>query len=311
MAGLKILVIESRPDIAAWLAREGEARELDLTVGTGVTEVWSELLAGRFDCVAGAFNGDGALLERLPESIRPKRIPLRPEWNSDSTLRVRWSQLLNAWTGHGVTVTDTKWLKERFDDKMDVCHREFIESLRPVMGQLSEHEADLSEHSRRVGIFAARIGRALGLPSEKIRVLMVGGLVHDVGKIRIDPETLNKPGALTDEEWLSIFSHPEWGVEIVEDHAEEEEILGMVRHHHERFDGKGYPHKLRAGEIPPLARVLALADAYDAVTHDRPYKKGVSHRHAVKEMLKSAGTQFDPDVVRGFLASRLDRVKTA
>ncbi|HET8580080.1 MAG TPA: HD-GYP domain-containing protein [Nitrospiraceae bacterium] len=154
-----------------------------------------------------------------------------------------------------------------------------------------------SNHSQRVSRYAVRIARAIGLPEDEVERIRIGGLMHDIGKIGISGRIIRKPGKLTSEEMALMMRHSSVSADIIE-HLE---ILGesaeMVRHHHEHFDGSGYPDGLKGEEIPLGSRIILAADAFDAITTDRPYRKGASKTEAVGIIRKHAGTQFDTAVV--------------
>jgi diguanylate cyclase (GGDEF)-like protein len=162
-------------------------------------------------------------------------------------------------------------------------------------------DAGTASHSRTVGVYARDIACALGLPPERLERIHAAGVLHDLGKVGIADAILLKPGALSPEEWDEMRRHPEIGAQILE-HAGMDDIAGFVRSHHERLDGKGYPLGLTAEEIPIEARILAVADAYEAMTAERPYRTAVTAAAAREELTRCAGTQFDPAVVTAFLA---------
>jgi HD-GYP domain-containing protein (c-di-GMP phosphodiesterase class II) len=127
-------------------------------------------------------------------------------------------------------------------------------------------------------------------------------VLHDIGKLGVADAVLKKPGPLTDDEWAEMRRHPELGARIL-DHANLRDISAWVLAHHERIDGRGYPHGLAGGEIPLEARILAVADAYEAMTADRAYRAALGHEAAQEELRDGAGTQFDPTVVEAFVAT--------
>ncbi len=157
-------------------------------------------------------------------------------------------------------------------------------------------------HSERVTLLAVAIGRRMGLGHDEIDRLHRGGLLHDVGKIGISPVILDKPAALTPEEMAIVQEHPAVGARILEPIAAFADVIGIVRHHHERFNGQGYPDGLRGEDIPLLARVAAVADVYDALVSDRPYRHRWDDERARSYIADMAGIYFDPAVVRAFLA---------
>jgi diguanylate cyclase (GGDEF)-like protein len=159
------------------------------------------------------------------------------------------------------------------------------------------------DHSDMVRDYAVVFGRALGLPLEKIEALDVAGQLHDVGKIAVPDLILRKPGQLDPDEEATMRQHVVFGELMIKGVPYLDDVLAGVAHHHERWDGGGYPYGKSGPEIPLLGRILALADAYAAMTHDRPYRKGRSRQQAVAELRSGAGTQFDPDLVEPFIAA--------
>jgi diguanylate cyclase (GGDEF)-like protein len=155
-------------------------------------------------------------------------------------------------------------------------------------------------HSRTVGVYAREIAERLGLAPERVERIHAAGVLHDLGKLGIADAILYKPGALTDAEWEEMKRHPEIGARILL-HAGLTDIAHWVRAHHERVDGNGYPDRLGAEEIPLEARILAVADAYEAMIADRPYRAGMAPDAARAELARCSGSQFDPDVIGAFL----------
>ena len=145
------------------------------------------------------------------------------------------------------------------------------------------------------------IGQQIGIEGENREKLKQAALLHDIGKIGISSAILDKPGKLTDEEYEIIKSHPSIGADILGPISSFDAIIPMVRQHHERWDGKGYPDGLAGNEICPEARILAVADVYDAMVSDRPYRKGMEKARAIAIIQSESGKQFDPMMVRLFL----------
>lgn len=156
-------------------------------------------------------------------------------------------------------------------------------------------------HSQRVATLAERLARALGLPESETQYIRMAGLLHDIGKIGISEAVINKPGPLSPSEYAHIQTHPLISERILVPVAELNGALRMIRNHHERWDGSGYPDGLKELQIPLGARILAIADAYDAMTSQRPYRPALTHEVALREIAKGAGRHFDPSLSRLFL----------
>ena len=156
-------------------------------------------------------------------------------------------------------------------------------------------------HCARVTALAEAIARRLGWSDERLASLRVGGALHDIGKLAVADEVLSKEGRLDGRELAQIREHPKMGAKLLLRVATLREALPYVLYHHERWDGTGYPTGKAGEAIPVEARVLALADAFDAMTSDRPYRRALTRRHALAEIERCAGTQFDPEVARVFL----------
>ena len=154
--------------------------------------------------------------------------------------------------------------------------------------------------SALIASIVSDIGRQLDLPEGDIDRLRVAALLHDIGKVAVPSEILEKPAALTSAEWRSVVQHPRIGQVILEQATALKDAVPIILHHHERYSGHGYPYGLRGSDIPLGARIVAIADAYDAMTHDRPYKRAMSHDQALEELRRHAGTQFDPELVEIF-----------
>jgi response regulator RpfG family c-di-GMP phosphodiesterase len=185
--------------------------------------------------------------------------------------------------------------------------RETYQATLEALGSaLATREVGTELHSRRVHAYSIALARAHGLAEEAIDALGRGVLLHDIGKIGISDSILLKPGPLTPEEWAIMRSHPEFGRQILERIPFLRDAIPVVYHHHERWDGTGYPLGLAGPAIPLGARIFALADAFDAMTFDRPYSKAIPMEAARERIREAAGTHFDPDVVATFLATPLE-----
>jgi len=187
----------------------------------------------------------------------------------------------------------------------------FLGTLEALTASIDAKDRYTCGHSQRVAQLSAQLAGAIGLDEQTVRRVHVAGLVHDVGKIGVPEAVLSKPGRLTDAEFDRIKEHPEIGYRILKDIPQLRDVLPGVLHHHERWDGRGYPHGLKAGEIPLFARLIALSDSFDAMSSTRTYRAARDRVSVLSEIETCAGTQFDPDLVPAFVAldfSEFDRL---
>ncbi|KPU44539.1 cyclic di-GMP phosphodiesterase response regulator RpfG [Oxobacter pfennigii] len=189
---------------------------------------------------------------------------------------------------------------------LNESERDLLNSMRTLITVINAKDRYTYGHSERVVSYATMIGQAMGLDEIELRQLRYGAYLHDIGKIEISREVLNKETQLTHEEWRILKSHPEWGAEIIKPINALKDSIPAVLYHHERFDGWGYPEGLSGKNIPLLARILSVADSYDAMTTKRPYKVSKSFEEAIEELEKSKGTQLDPDIVDIFVSLLLN-----
>ena len=203
------------------------------------------------------------------------------------------SYLLNLTARASLNLENTLLYKSLFGSIMDT-----FESLIQSV-QARDHYTE--RHSRSVTKFAVETGCAMNLTTYQMESLKISSLLHDIGKIAIPDHVLLKPGQLTKEEYEIIKKHSVIGEGILQSIALFEEERKIVRHHHERWDGRGYPDGLDKEHIPLLARILSVADTFDAMTSDRPYRKGLELSHAIDELIKNRGSQFDGDIVDVFV----------
>jgi len=177
----------------------------------------------------------------------------------------------------------------------------YTDSIRSLVGALEAKDPYTRGHSERVAQYAVRIGTAMGLEPSDVSRLEHAALMHDLGKLAVPRSVLTKPGKLDDSEFALIRAHPKRGADIVSGIPYLEGLADYVRDHHERYDGQGYGRGIAAGDISPFARILAVADSYDAMTTKRQYRDAMSREEAARELVACAGTQFDPEVIQVFL----------
>ncbi len=173
--------------------------------------------------------------------------------------------------------------------------------LTTMAASIDARDRYTSGHSQRVAYWGREIARDIGLTERKVEDVYIGGILHDIGKIGIEDEILNKKGKLTPEEYDKIKQHTVIGYEIILQAGMFNELLPAIRSHHERIDGRGYPDGLAGDEIPLMARILAISDAFDAMVADRPYRKGLPVEEALQEIRRGSGTQFDPILAEHFI----------
>lgn len=179
--------------------------------------------------------------------------------------------------------------------------RLFVSSIKALANAIEARDTYTRGHSERVTKYSVKIAEKMGIDGEEIEKIRYAAVLHDIGKIKIKEEILNKPGKLTDEEFNILKQHPTHGAKMLKPVEEFNEILPYLYHHHERYDGKGYPQGLTGGGIPLASRIMAVADTFDAMTSNRPYRKAMPVSKAIIELEKNAGTQFDPEIVNLFL----------
>ena len=191
-------------------------------------------------------------------------------------------------------------LENRVDEQTARIRQLFLGAIESLVAALEAKDHYTSGHSRRVAELAVKIGREMGLPESDIEDLHWGGLLHDVGKIAVDQLVQNKRGKLTPDEYEHVMIHAHVGAGIVKP-VVNEKVVGMIEHHHDHYDGKGLHQSVAGIDIPLSARILAVADAFDAMTSERPYRPAMSVKDAVTETRKSVGTHLDPVVTKAFL----------
>lgn len=184
--------------------------------------------------------------------------------------------------------------------------KDLLNSMRTLLMVVNAKDKYTYGHSERVMHYAIQVGRKLAMWEWEIQNLMIGALLHDIGKIEIGREILNKPGKLTSEEWDAIRQHPVWGADIIRPMSSLSGAVDIVMYHHENYDGTGYPSGIKGDDIPLGARILRLADSFDAMTSVRPYKKVFTMSEAAADLIKNKGILYDPEVVDAFLEYILD-----
>jgi diguanylate cyclase (GGDEF)-like protein len=291
-----LILPETTPEDAVGLAEELRAlvmaeplriaggHEIRATISIGIaggrgSGLQLDMLVDRADAAMYAAKSQGRnrtyLFRELDEGAPVRRAPISPERRAQAAAIGQWA-------------SDTA-----------------TQALASVLAPQPNHRGRPSD---MIAALATGIGLEMSLPEEEIERIRIASLLHDLGKIAIPDEILDKPETLSDAEWQAIGEHPRIGQVILEQASSLREAIPVVLHHHERYNGGGYPHGLKGSEIPLGARIVAVADAYHAMVHDRPYSEALSHEQALDELRRNAGTQFDPAVVDVFCTIYADAV---
>ncbi len=191
--------------------------------------------------------------------------------------------------------------KEEIAESYNELHHGYIKTLTALTDALDARDGIVSGHSRRVFSYVALMADAMGIPEKQQEEIRLGALLHDIGKVFVSEHILSKPGRLTDQEHYFIRQHPEMGERAVSDVEFLQSAKPLIRHHHERFDAKGYPDRLSGEEIPLGARMIAVAEAFDCITSDCTFQAKRDLAEAIDEIEKHAGVQFDPEIVEIFM----------
>ena len=194
-----------------------------------------------------------------------------------------------------------KQINEELADSKELLEKSYLESIEVLRRTVEVKDVYTRGHSDRVSEYSLLIGEKLNLPPEQMKTLKIGALFHDIGKIGIPDAILLKTDKLTDDEYSEIKNHPAIGAHILSNASIFADILPIVKHHHERYDGKGYPARLAGEDIPYLARIVAVADTFDAMTSRRSYRQALDFDYTMNEIERCKGTQFDPAIADVFL----------
>lgn len=262
----------------------------------------------RSDEIVARIGGDEFIL-LLPGTEKAGGQRLVDRINKAVASKTNKKEMLSISIGIATKDDVAKDMREIFKEAEDDMYRHKLSdsaSMRSktidlILESLYEKNNREMHHSKRVSELCGKIATALQLSKESINLIKIAGLMHDIGKIGIPDSILNKNGNLTSEEWDEVKRHSEVGYRILSSVTEFSEISEYVLSHHERWDGTGYPRGLQGEDIPFMSRIIALADAYDAMTSDRSYRKGLSDQEAITEIMNYSGKQFDPNIAKIFL----------
>ncbi len=192
-------------------------------------------------------------------------------------------------------------LEEMVEERTEQYKELVVTVMQCLVRTLEFKDRYTRNHSENVARYASALAMQLGCTDDQAKLVTTSGLLHDLGKVGVRDDVLNKPGRLTDEEFEHVKKHPVIGFEILEPIMDEGSVIGGVRYHHEAYDGSGYPDGLMGVNIPWTARVLAVADTFDAMRSDRSYRPGLPHDECIRRLQAGAGVQWDPDMIEAFL----------
>ncbi len=239
--------------------------------------------------------------EMLNEGIEAGADDYLPKPFDSVELKARIRSLLRMRRAEADLALANRNLKMRTSDLVERQRDLFLAMVRSLVSALEAKDKYTRDHSSRVTELSLRIARSMKLDERELNDLEMAAILHDVGKIAIPERILHKKSPLTEEEFAVIRQHPVIGENILKPVVELRQIARIVRSHHERYDGRGYPDGLKGQAIPVAARIMAVADSYDAITSSRPYRDSESHNYALKEVIKCSGLQFDPEAVEHFI----------
>ena len=196
---------------------------------------------------------------------------------------------------------EIKRINEMLKESKEQLERAYLDTIQSLRYAVEAKDPYTRGHSDRVSEYAVLIGRKMGLSEDEIKTLQIGGLFHDIGKIGVPDTILQMEAKLTDDEYSQIKNHPSIGAHILGEAEAFKDIIPIVKYHHERFDGRGYPSRLSGEKIPLLARITAVADTFDAMTSKRSYRNALDIQYVKEEIERCKGTQFDPKIAEVFL----------
>ena len=286
--------------------RHAEAADLQISIARHIIEAHGGLLSATSAPSAGV-----VFVVRLPRSYDDARAmvsdicSLRDARGARlaDALHEAESRLLSYAQELAVRLSRETVRAERLEAALSDMEETYLQTIAAIANAADEKDAYRLGHTERVTFYACSIAAELSPALLQQREFKYSLLLHDLGKIGIAEELLKKAGRLSDDEWETVKSHAELGARLLSPVRFLAPALASVRSHHERFDGKGYPDGLRGEEIPLPARIIAVADAFEAMTSDRPYRAGLSPQEARDQIRANSGTQFDPQVVEAFLRS--------
>jgi len=310
---LRVLCVDDEPVILRLMSRLLEGLDLSATTASGPDRALDLFDHGRFDLVVTdirmpGMDGHAFLAEIRARDPQVPVIVATGHASLDNAIRAlrdgASGMLIKPFTADEFGKEVTAAL-ERARIRSDALRYRYVTPILDgvalaLTAAIEARDLETGEHCQQLGWMGERVARLLGLPELEQTTIRIGGYLHDVGKIAIADRILLKPGPLTDEEYTEMQRHAEIGASIVSTHEAMTGIAQIVRHHHERFDGRGYPDRLAGDAVPLGARIISIADALSAMTSDRPYRRAMALEPAWDEIVRNSGAQFDPAIVDVF-----------
>jgi response regulator RpfG family c-di-GMP phosphodiesterase len=312
-ARVHVLCVDDEPVVLSLMARLLENLGVDVTTATGPREALDVFEAERFDLIVTdirmpGMDGHAFLAEIRARDPEVPVIVATGNASLDSAMRALRNgasgMLLKPFTGEEFQ-TEVRNALERSRIRSAALQYQYVTPILDgvalaLTAAIEARDIETGEHCQQLGFMGEQVAILMGLPELTRTSIRIGGFLHDIGKIAIADRILLKPGKLTDEEYTEMKRHAAIGGDIVSTHVSMAEIAAIVRHHHEWFDGRGYPDQIERDQIPLGARIISVADALSAQTTDRPYRKAVPLDQAWAEIERFNGSQFDPEIVELF-----------
>jgi response regulator RpfG family c-di-GMP phosphodiesterase len=308
-----VLCVDDEPIVLRLMARLLERLGVDVTTATGPVEALTVFEAERFDLIVTdirmpGMDGHAFLAEIRARDPEVPVIVATGHASLDSAIRAlrdgASGMLMKPFTGEEFQA-EVRLALERSRIRSAALQYQYVTPILDgvalaLTAAIEARDLETGEHCQQLGFMGERVAHLMGLPELARTTIRIGGYLHDVGKIAIADRILLKPGRLTPEEYAEMQRHADIGGDIVSTHESMADIAAIVRHHHEWFDGNGYPGRLERDAIPLGARIISVADALSAQTTDRPYRKAIALDQAWEEIERHSGGQFDPAIVETF-----------
>ena len=308
-----MLCVDDESIVLSLMARLLERMGVDVTTATGPFEALGVFEAERFDLIVTdirmpGMDGHAFLAEIRARDPEVPVVVATGHASLDNAIRAlrdgASGMLMKPFTGEEFQA-EVRNALDRSRIRQAAIQYQYVTPILDgvalaLTAAIEARDLETGEHCRQLGFMGERVAMLMGLPELARTTIRIGGYLHDIGKIAIADRILLKPGKLTDEEYGEMQRHAEIGGDIVSTHTAMADIAAIVRHHHERFDGRGYPDQFERDAIPLGARIISVADALSAQTTDRPYRKAVPLDQAWAEIERHSGSQFDPEIVELF-----------